>query len=83
MSEVVDKKKDQNKDVLQHNKIRMKQTYRVPFEPHEDMYVDDAGINLAKWRRRAGQRGGNVTICAAMGLSTTMLLLGHTTLNSY
>lgn len=63
VSEVVDKKKDQNKDVLQHNKIRMKQTYQVPFEPHEDIYVDDAEFNLAKRRRRAGQRGGNAMCC--------------------
>lgn len=47
--------------------------------PHEYIFVDEAGFNLAKRRRRDwniigqraivevhGQRGGNVTLCAAI-----------------
>ncbi len=47
--------------------------------PHEYMYMDEAGFNLTKRRRRGrnvighraivgvpGQRGGNVTLCAAI-----------------
>ncbi len=47
--------------------------------PHEYIYVDEAGFNLTKRRRRGrnvighraivcvpGQRGGNVTLCAAI-----------------
>ncbi len=54
---------------------------------HEFIYVDEAGFNLAKTRRRRnvighrpitnvpGQRGGNITLCAAitqMGSFITM-----------
>ena len=47
--------------------------------PHEYIYMDEAGFNLTKRRRRGrkvighraivgvpGQRGGNVTLCAAI-----------------
>ncbi|XP_052349887.1 uncharacterized protein LOC127915112 [Oncorhynchus keta] len=47
--------------------------------PHEFIFIDDAGFNLAKTRRRGrnvighraiidvpGQRGGNITMCAAI-----------------
>ncbi|XP_038570800.1 uncharacterized protein LOC119900112 isoform X2 [Micropterus salmoides] len=41
--------------------------------PHEYLFLDEAGFNLQKRRQRAitevpGQRGGNITLCAAMGL---------------
>lgn len=105
--------------VLQRNRIRMKQVYRVPFErnservkelrfqyvqrvfeldsmerPHEYIFVDEAGFNLAKRRRRGrniigqraivevpGQRGGNVTLCAA--ISNHGVLHRHATLGPY
>ena len=50
---------------------------------HECIYIDEAGFNLSKNRRRGrniigqrailhvpGQRGGNITLCAAMGYCT-------------
>ncbi|XP_038586379.1 uncharacterized protein LOC119911548 [Micropterus salmoides] len=49
--------------------------------PHEYLFLDEAGFNLQKRRQRGrniigqraitevpGQRGGNITLCAAMGL---------------
>ncbi|XP_066545881.1 uncharacterized protein LOC136712949 isoform X2 [Amia ocellicauda] len=90
--------------VLQRNRIRMKQVYRVPFErnservkeqryeyvqrvleldaavvQHVYIYIDEAGFNLVKRRGQGrtiighcaivnvpGQRGGNITMCAAV-----------------
>ncbi|XP_045889418.1 uncharacterized protein LOC123959422 isoform X2 [Micropterus dolomieu] len=80
--------------VLKRNLISLKQAYRVPFErnserrmfqldsmemPHECIFLDEAGFNLTKRKRRGcniigqhaivelpGQRGGNMTICAAI-----------------
>ncbi|XP_047662723.1 uncharacterized protein LOC125140009 [Tachysurus fulvidraco] len=67
--------------------------------PHEYIFVDEAGFNLAKRRRRGwkiigqhaivevpGQHGGNVTLCAAIsngGFSTIMQPLGHITLTIF
>lgn len=67
--------------------------------PHEYIFVDEAGFNLAKRRRRGrniigqraivevpGQRGGNVTPCAAIsngGFSTIMQPWGHITLTIF
>ncbi|KAI2667123.1 5-(hydroxymethyl)furfural oxidase [Labeo rohita] len=62
--------------------------------PHEFIYVDEAGFSLAKTRRRArnvvgpravvnvpGQRGGNITLCAA--ISVQGVLRHHATLVLY
>ncbi|XP_031723080.1 uncharacterized protein LOC116394257 [Anarrhichthys ocellatus] len=62
--------------------------------PHELIFVDEAGFNLTKRRRRGrnvigqraivevpGQRGGNVTICAA--ISNHGVLHHHVTLGPY
>ena len=53
----------------------------VMARPHEYLFLDEAGFNLQKRRQRGrniigqraitevpGQRGGNITLCAAMGL---------------
>lgn len=60
--------------------------------PHSFVFIDEAGFNLAKTRRRRrnvigqratvevpGQRGGNITMCAAMandGLLLNTPLIG-------
>ncbi|XP_076744850.1 uncharacterized protein LOC143420546 [Maylandia zebra] len=62
--------------------------------PHEYLFLDEAGFNLQKRRRRGrniigqraitevpGQRGGNITLCAAMG--TEGLVHRHAVLGSY
>ncbi len=62
--------------------------------PHEFIYVDEAGFNLAKTRRQGrnvigqravgnvpGQRGGNITLCAA--ISVQGVLHHHATLGPY
>lgn len=62
--------------------------------PQEHIFIDEAGFNLAKTRRRGrniigqctitdvpGQRGGNVTICPAM--SHNGVLHCHATLGPY
>ncbi|GAA6099147.1 uncharacterized protein LOC113635738, partial [Tachysurus ichikawai] len=62
--------------------------------PHECIFVDEAGFNLAKRRERdrniigqhaivgvPGQRGGNVTLCAA--ISNRGVLYHHATLGPY
>lgn len=53
--------------------------------PHEDIFVDDAGFSLPKRRSRGGsingQRGGNVTLCAAIGNQGVLHL--HPTLGPY
>lgn len=62
--------------------------------PHDFIFVDEAGFNLTKRRRRGrniigqraivevpGQRGGNVTICAA--ISNHGVLHHHVTLGPY
>ncbi|XP_041849898.1 uncharacterized protein LOC121645488 [Melanotaenia boesemani] len=62
--------------------------------PHEFIFVDEAGFNLTKRRRRGrniigqrafvdvpGQRGGNITLCAAM--SSRGLLHRHAELGAY
>ncbi|XP_019210903.2 uncharacterized protein LOC109199985 [Oreochromis niloticus] len=105
--------------VLQRQKTRMKQVYRVPFErnsarhkdlryeyvqrilqldamarPHEYLFLNEAGFNLQKRRQRGrniigqraitevpGQRGGNITLCAAMG--SEGLVHRHAVLGSY
>ncbi len=54
--------------------------------PHEMIYVDEAGFNLAKRRRRGrniigkratvtvpGQRGANITMCAAISINGALL----------
>ena len=54
--------------------------------PHEFIYVDEAGFNLSKRRRRGrniigkratvvvpGQRGANITMCAAMANAGLLL----------
>ena len=54
--------------------------------PHESVYVDEAGFNLAKRRRRGrnvigkratvdvpGQRGANITMCAAISNAGSLL----------
>ena len=58
-------------------------------QPHELIYIDEAGFNLSKTRRRGrniigqraivqvpGQRGGNISLCAAISLQG---LLHHQT----
>ncbi len=63
-------------------------------QPHEFIYIDEAGFNLSKNRRRGrniigqraivhmpGQRGGNITLCAAISLQG--LLHHHAELGSY
>ncbi len=62
--------------------------------PHEYLFLDEAGFNLQKRRQRGrniigqraitevpGQRGGNITLCAAMGLEG--LVHRHAVLGSY
>ncbi|KAK0139589.1 hypothetical protein N1851_023524 [Merluccius polli] len=62
--------------------------------PHEFIFVDETGFNLTKRRRRGrniigrraivdvpGQRGGNITLCAAM--SSRGLLHRHAELGAY
>lgn len=54
--------------------------------PHEFIYIDEAGFNLAKRRRRGrnvigkratvdvpGQRGANITMCAAIANAGLLL----------
>ncbi len=54
--------------------------------PHEMIYVDEAGFNLAKRRRRGrniigkratvtvpSQRGANITMCAAISINGALL----------
>ncbi|KAM4581429.1 uncharacterized protein PAE49_005983 isoform 1-T1 [Odontesthes bonariensis] len=63
-------------------------------QPHEIIYIDEAGFNLTKNRRRGrniigqraivhvpGQRGGNITMCAAISLQG--LLHHHAKLGPY
>nr|XP_054605155.1 uncharacterized protein LOC129166557 [Nothobranchius furzeri] len=63
-------------------------------QPHECIYIDEAGFNLTKNRRRGrnligqraivhvpGQRGGNITLCAAISLQG--LLHHHAKLGPY
>lgn len=56
-------------------------------QPHECIYIDEAGFNLSKNRRRGrnmhipGQRGGNITLCAAISLRG--LLHHHAKLGPY
>lgn len=62
--------------------------------PHEFIYLDEAGFNLTRRRRRGrniigqraivqvpGQRGGNITICAA--ISNHGVLHHHVTMGAY
>ncbi|KAL0152528.1 hypothetical protein M9458_052251 [Cirrhinus mrigala] len=62
--------------------------------PHEYLFLDEAGFNLQKRRQRGcniigqraitevpGQRGGNITLCAAMG--SEGLVHWHAVLGSY
>ncbi|KAL3987640.1 hypothetical protein ACER0C_014755 [Sarotherodon galilaeus] len=62
--------------------------------PHEYLFLDEAGFNLQKRRQRGrniigqraitevpGQRGGNITLCAAMG--SEGLVHRHAVLGSY
>jgi hypothetical protein len=62
--------------------------------PHEFIYIDEAGFNLTKARRRGrniighraiinvpGQRGGNITLCAA--ISQHGVLLRHAKMGPY
>ncbi|XP_045555739.1 uncharacterized protein [Salmo salar] len=63
--------------------------------PHEFIFIDEAGFNLAKTRRRGrnvighraiidvpGQRGGNITMCAAIS-NTHSVLHRHANLGPY
>ncbi|XP_055521237.1 insertion element IS630 uncharacterized 39 kDa protein-like [Leucoraja erinacea] len=63
-------------------------------QPHEFIYIDEAGFNLSKTRRRGrniigqraivygpGQRGGNISFCAAVSLRG--LLCHHAKLGPY
>ena len=62
--------------------------------PHELIYIDEAGFNLTKARRRGrniighgaiirvpGQRGGNITLCAA--ITQNGVLLRHTSMGPH
>uniref|UniRef100_UPI00358E5982 uncharacterized protein n=1 Tax=Myxine glutinosa TaxID=7769 RepID=UPI00358E5982 len=62
--------------------------------PHDFIYIDEAGFNLTKARRRGrniighraiinvpGQRGGNITLCAA--IAQTGVLLRHANMRPY
>ncbi|XP_046698560.1 uncharacterized protein LOC124381187 [Silurus meridionalis] len=64
--------------------------------PHEYLFLDEAGFNLQKRRQRGrniigqraitevpGQRGGNITLCAAMGLCGQGIVHRHAVLGSY
>ena len=61
---------------------------------HEFIYIDEAGFNLTKARRRGryivghgaiinvpGQRGGNITLCSA--ITQNGVLLRHTSMGPY
>lgn len=63
-------------------------------QPHEFIFIDEAGFDLSKTRRRGrnvigqraivhvpGQRGGNITLCAAISLRG--LLHHHAKLGPY
>ncbi|XP_063743785.1 uncharacterized protein LOC134867273 isoform X2 [Eleginops maclovinus] len=88
---------ERNSDRIKH--LRHQYVQRI-FElesmarPHEFIFVDEAGFNLTKRRRRGrniigqraivdvpGQRGGNITLCAAM--SSRGLLHRHAELGAY
>ncbi|XP_030267242.1 uncharacterized protein LOC115578423 [Sparus aurata] len=62
--------------------------------PHKFIYIDEAGFNLTKSRRRGrniighraiinvpGQRGGNITLCAA--ITQNRILLRHANMGPY
>ena len=62
-------------------------------DPHEYIFIDEAGFNLTKRRKRGrnivghraviqvpGQRGGNITMCAA--ISTRGILHRHAVLGT-
>ncbi|XDV47331.1 hypothetical protein PO909_016999 [Leuciscus waleckii] len=81
------------KDLL-HDYVQTVLNFDATELPHEFIYVDEAGFNLAKTRRlgcnvvgqRAvvnvpGQRGGNITLCAA--ISVQRVLHHHATLGPY
>ncbi|KAL3970543.1 lutropin subunit beta [Sarotherodon galilaeus] len=86
--------------ILGKHSITMKQLYRRILamdgaaQPHEFIFIDEAGFDLCKTRRRGrnligqraivhvpGQRGGNITLCAAISLRG--LLHHHAKLGPY
>ncbi|XP_027008009.2 uncharacterized protein LOC113646166 [Tachysurus fulvidraco] len=79
---------------LCHDYVQTVLDFDAAEQPHEFIYVDEAGFNLAKTRRRGrnivgqravvnvpGQRGGNITLCAA--ISVQGVLHHHATLGPY
>ncbi|XP_058622348.1 uncharacterized protein LOC131533897 isoform X2 [Onychostoma macrolepis] len=80
---------------LRHDYVQTVLDFDAGELPHEFFYVDEAGFNLAKTRRRGhnnvvgpravvnvpGQRGGNITLCAA--ISVQGVLRHRATLGPY
>ncbi|XP_073704232.1 uncharacterized protein [Garra rufa] len=79
---------------LRHDYVQTVLDFDAAELPHEFIYVDEAGFNLAKTRRRGrnvvgqravvnvpGQRGGNITLCAA--ISVQGVLHHHATLGPF
>ncbi|XP_063078682.1 uncharacterized protein LOC134468737 [Engraulis encrasicolus] len=67
---------------LRHNYVQRILDMEVAAQEHKLIFIDEAGLNLAKHRRRGrnyigqraiieepGQRGGNITMCAAIGIN--------------
>ncbi|ROL45682.1 Protein kinase C alpha type [Anabarilius grahami] len=72
---------DRNSDRVKEQRFQYVQSFQLDAmeRPHEYIYMNEAGFNLTKRRRRGrnvighqaivgvpGQRGGNVTLCAAI-----------------
>ncbi|XP_034152906.1 uncharacterized protein LOC114840851 [Esox lucius] len=79
---------------LRYDYVQTVLAFDAAAQQHEYIYIDEAGFNLAKTRRRGrniigqraivnipGQRGGNITMCAAIGGQG--LLHHHATLGPY
>ncbi|KAF0023074.1 hypothetical protein F2P81_023704 [Scophthalmus maximus] len=79
---------------LRHDYVQRVLDFDAAELPHEFIYVDEAGFNLAKTRRRGrnvvgqravanvpGQRGGNITLCAAISVQGVLHL--HATIGPY
>ncbi|XP_046715805.1 uncharacterized protein LOC124392681 [Silurus meridionalis] len=79
---------------LRHDHVQTVLDFDATEQPHEVIYVDEAGFNLAKTRRRGrnivgqraavnvpGQCGENITLCSA--ISVQGVLHHHATLGPY
>ncbi|KAJ8332309.1 hypothetical protein SKAU_G00426640 [Synaphobranchus kaupii] len=71
---------------LRHQYVQRVMELEANQAPHDIIYIDEAGFNLAKRRRRGrniigkratvaapGQRGANITICAAISNNGALL----------